>query len=385
MFWGAAGLLAFVYAGFPLLVILVGKLRERRVRKRTVTPSASLIVAAYNEQETIAARLDNALALDYPPGALEIIVASDGSCDATVQIAQTFAERGVQALALPRRGKIHALAEAVRHAKGEILVFSDANTMYDRRALLALAQNFADPDVGGVAGHTSYSLRPESESSSHGENLYWNYDTWIKGLESLTGSVISAHGGMYAIRRELFPAVTDAAVTDDFAISTAVIEQGRRLVFEPEARGWEPTVEKTAGEFSRRVRLMTRGFRAVLLRRRLLNPFRSGFYAIVLLTHKVLRRLMAPVLAVLFASSLALASASAFYALAAAGQLGLYTLAGAGWLLRSSRLGRAKIFYVPFFFCMANLASTVAFLRFLKGERVERWEPQRHVFRVERT
>ncbi len=377
-FWGSLALLAYVYAGFPLLVALVGWLFPRKVRKQDVTPPVSLIIAAYNEEDAIAGRLENALELDYPRAQLQIIVASDGSADATERIVEGFASRGVRLLPLPRRGKIHALAESVRHATGEILVFSDANTIYDRKALRALVRSFADPDVGGVAGHTSYALRRGAESSSEGENLYWNYDTWLKQMESLTGSVISAHGGMYAIRREFFPPVTDAAVTDDFAISTAVIEGGRRLVFESEARGWEGTVDEAHREFSRRVRLMTRGFRSVLLRRRLLNPFRTGFYALVLFTHKVLRRLMAPVLLALFAASLLLSATRGLYALAAAAQLLFYGFACAGFLSKKSPRGHAKILYVPFFYCLANLASLVAFVRFVRGRRVERWEPQRH-------
>lgn len=377
-FWGALVLLAYVYVGFPVIVALAGRLFPRTVRKRPMTPPVSLIIAAYNEEDAIAGRLENALELDYPETELQIIVASDGSTDATEQIAEGFASRGVCVLPLPRRGKIHALADAVRHATGEILVFSDANTIYDRNALRALAQNFADPEVGGVAGHTSYALRRGSESSSEGENLYWNYDTWLKQMESLTGSVVSAHGGMYAIRREFFPAITDAAVTDDFFISTAVIEGGRRLVFESRARGWEGTVEEAHREFWRRVRLMTRGFRSVLLRRRLLNPFRSGFYSLVLFTHKVLRRLMALALMALFASSLLLSSTGRLYAAAAAGQVLFYGLACAGFLFKKSPQGHAKLLYVPFFYCLANLASLVAFLRFVRGQRVERWEPQRH-------
>jgi cellulose synthase/poly-beta-1,6-N-acetylglucosamine synthase-like glycosyltransferase len=369
----------YVYAGFPMLVVLIGKLFPRPVRKRAITPRVSLIIAAYNEESSIAARLENALDLDYPPEALEIIVASDGSTDATLQIAERFASRGVRVLPLPRRGKIHALAEAARRAEGEILVFSDANSMYDRRAIAALAQNFADPEVGGVAGHTSYSLQSGRESSSEGENLYWNYDTWLKQMESLTGSVVSAHGGMYAIRREFFPSVTDAAVTDDFAISTEVIERGRRLVFESGARGWEGTADVAQREFRRRVRLMTRGFRSVLLRRRLLNPFRSGFYAVVLFTHKVLRRLVALLLLPLFVTSLMLAVRGRIYTLMAAGQVLFYGLALAGLLFKRTARGRTKILYVPFFYCLANLASLVAFYRFVRGQRIERWEPQRSI------
>jgi len=151
LFWLLVLAVVYAYAGFPLLVALVGQMRNRQVRKQPMTPTASLIIAAYNEKQVIAKRLENALALDYPADALEIIVASDGSSDATESIVAGYADRGVRLLALPRRGKIHALNEAVRRATGDILVFSDANIFYHRDALRALIQNFADPEVGGVS------------------------------------------------------------------------------------------------------------------------------------------------------------------------------------------------------------------------------------------
>jgi cellulose synthase/poly-beta-1,6-N-acetylglucosamine synthase-like glycosyltransferase len=290
VFWLSVASLAYIYGGFAMLVGGVGWLRRRTVRAAAVTPRVSLIVAAHNEEAVIADRLDNALALDYPTDRFEILVAADGCTDGTEAIVERYADRGVHLLSLPRHGKLRALDAAVARATGEVLVFSDANIMCHAGALRALARNFADPAVGGVAGHTRYRQAEGSESSSEGESLYWDYDTWLKQLESYTGSVVSAHGGLYAIRRSLYRPVTDLAVTDDFAISTGVIEQGYRLVFEPEAQATEFAVPAAQREFRRRVRLMTRGLRGVLVRRRLLNPFRFGFYAVVLFSHKVLRR-----------------------------------------------------------------------------------------------
>ncbi|MDZ7343452.1 MAG: glycosyltransferase, partial [candidate division KSB1 bacterium] len=166
IFWLSLATLIYVYAGFFLLVVIVGWIRRRRVRQRPITPKISLIIAAYNEEKGIAERLENALALDYPREALEIIVASDGSDDATETIVARYADRGVRLLSLPRQGKIRALNEAVAQATGEILVFSDANSMYDPQALRHLARNFADPEVGGVAGNTVYGQHSHSDSSS---------------------------------------------------------------------------------------------------------------------------------------------------------------------------------------------------------------------------
>jgi cellulose synthase/poly-beta-1,6-N-acetylglucosamine synthase-like glycosyltransferase len=376
--WVSLGLVCYAYAGFPALLFLASVLRPRRVRQRPVTPTMTLIIAAYNEEECIGERLENALAADYPPNALDIIVASDGSSDGTERIVAGYRERGVRLLSLPRRGKIAALDDAARHARGTILVFSDANTVVAPDALRAIARNFADLSVGGVVASTGYRIEGVGESSRRGESLYWRYDTWLKRLESRTGSVVSAHGGLYAIRRSLYQAPADGAVTDDFSISTAVIAQGYRLVFEPDARAWELPVPTAKREFGRRVRLMTRGMRGVARRRALLNPFRHGFYSLVLLTHKVIRRLLFVPLVALFAATAALNGQHPAYSVALLVQLLFVALAGLGFVLRGTRLGGLKLFYVPFFFCLANLAAVLAFVRFVRGERIVSWQPQRH-------
>ncbi len=377
-FWSSVAMLAYAYAGFPVLVGLVGLWRRREVVKNHDTPTVSVIIAAYNEEAVIAARLENVLASDYPPGQLEVIVADDGSSDGTAAIVDRYRERGVRLLSFPRRGKIPALNDAAARARGEILVFSDANIQCHPVAIAAMMQNFADPRVGGVAGHTSYLVTAQTESSGDGERLYWRYDTWLKQLESQTGSVVSAHGGLYAVRRRLYLTVTDASVTDDFAISTGVIEQGYRLVFEPNARAIEYTTTEARREMRRRIRLMTRGLRAVSLRRRLLNPFRYGFYAVALFSHKVLRRL-APVWLAIIALTTAMLAATGdrLFIAAALAQCVFYGLAIAGGLLRRRRIGRMKPLCVPFYYCMANAASAMALWHFLRGTRISLWQPQR--------
>lgn len=378
VFWSAVAALVYTYAGFPLLVGLWGSLRRRRVRQEDVTPSVSLIVAAYNEEAVIAAKLRNCLALDYPPEALEIFLASDGSDDRTESIAVEFAGNRVHLLALPRRGKIFALRDAVAQARGDILVFSDANTMLDPQALRKLVRNFADASVGGVCGNQMYMKSRRGDSSEGGESLYWNYDKWLKCMQTRTGSIVAADGAIYAIRRDLFRMPEVTAVTDDFAISTAIVLQNRRLVFEPEALAYEPGTGAAGREFRRKVRLMNRGMRGVLLRRSLLNPFRHGFYAVILFSHKVVRRLAPIFLLALLASNLFLVQRP-FYATTAVLQLGFYTLATAGWLFKSRRAGRAKFLSIPFFYCLANAAALVAMMRLLRGEQIERWQPQRRV------
>ncbi|HEX9652990.1 MAG TPA: glycosyltransferase family 2 protein [bacterium] len=377
-FWLSIALLIYVYAGFALLVVIVGAILDRRVRKQPITPPVSLLIAAYNEEESIAQRLDNVLELDYPANSIEIIVASDGSDDRTEAVVASYARHGVRLISLPRGGKIHALNAAAAQASGDILVFSDANSMYERQALLELVSNFADPEVGGVGGNTVYTEQIDSDSISTGENLYWNYDKWLKEMESRTGSIVSAHGAIYAIRRELYKPLNDAAVTDDFAISTMVIEQGYRLVFEKNARAYEVAIPATEREFGRKVRMMTRGLRGVLLRKKLLNPFRHKFYSVVLFTHKLLRRLVSLALLALLVCSIMLISSGIFFLTFAVGQIVFYLLAGLGYVLRRYPIGRWRLLYIPFFYCLANTAAIIALINIVRGRQISRWQPHRH-------
>jgi cellulose synthase/poly-beta-1,6-N-acetylglucosamine synthase-like glycosyltransferase len=377
-FWLAIALIVYAYVGFSLLIIIVARLKNRRVQQKPITPRASLIIPVWNEERAIAERLENALSLDYPAGALEIIVTSDGSDDNTEVIVSKYEPRGVRLLSFPRRGKIHALKDAVASATGEILVFSDANSMYKSDALHKLVRNFADPEVGGVCGNQIYLKAKMADATSQGEGMYWSFDKWLKRMESLTGSIVSAHGAIYAIRRSLYQPPASAAVTDDFAISTAVIEQGYRLVFEGEAIAYEEPTASAALEFGRKVRIMTRGLRGVLLRRRLLNPFRYGFYSLELFSHKVLRRLVPVFILVLLGASFFLSTRNNFYLGATVAQILFYVLAAFGYSLRRHRLGRLKFFYIPFFYCLANAAALIAVIRIIRGKKVERWQPQRH-------
>jgi cellulose synthase/poly-beta-1,6-N-acetylglucosamine synthase-like glycosyltransferase len=376
--WLSLASLAFAYFGFPALLALVGLVRRRRVHQQPITPSVSLLISAYNEEECIGERIENALRMDYPAEQLEVLVGSDGSTDRTDEIVRGYADPRVRLIRFPRQGKLAALNAMAREARGEILLFSDANTDVEPGALRALVRNFADPTVGGVAGYTGYRIQAGSESSSHGENLYWQYDIWLKELESRSGNMVSAHGGFYAIRRELYQPVRVPGVVDDFVISTAVIEQGWRLVFEPTARAWEFAVPSANREFNRRVRLITMGLRSTALRWRLLNPLRYGFYSVVLFTHKVLRRLVPVSLLLMFAAAVALRTHGDLYWAAFAGQSAFYAVAALGLIARRTSVGGSKLLYVPFFFCMANTAALISLYNFVRGHRIVSWEPQRH-------
>ena len=303
LFWAALGIVAYTYVLYPLLLMLRALFYSRPVRLADITPSVTVIVCARNEVEGIGDKLKNLACLDYPRDRLDILIASDGSTDGTDDVVRRCQD--VRLLPLPRRGKISTLNAAVAEATGEILVFSDANSMYAPNAVRALVRPFADASVGGVAGAQRYLPGDGKADGAGGERAYWSLDRQLKEWQSRAGSATSATGAIYAIRRSLFREVP-LGVTDDFAISTKVVAQGYRLLFCSEAVAYEPVAASDRTEFGRKVRIMTRGLSGVVARRELLNPFCHGFYAIQLFSHKVLRRLVAVPLLLLLLLSLLL-------------------------------------------------------------------------------
>ena len=376
LFWLGAGTLAYTYVVFPLLVLVRAAVRPRPHRVDDSTPEVTMVIAAHNEAASIGAKLENLLSLDYPEDRLEVVIASDGSDDGTADIVQVYAGRGVRLLSLERVGKAEALNAAVAASSGEILVFSDANSIYAPDALRALVRPFADSAVGGVAGDQRYLASDGADAIAAGEQRYWNLDRALKRAESRAGNTISATGAIYAVRRSLFRPVAPA-VTDDFYISTGVIAEGYRLVFAPDAAAYEPVATTGELEWERKVRVMTRGLRGVLLRRELLDPKRHGFYAIQLLTHKLLRRTMVFPLALTAATAPLLWRRGRVYRAATVAQTCLYGLGAAGMLLARTPVGRRKAVALPAYFCFVNLASLRAVWNVVRGRRIERWAPQR--------
>jgi cellulose synthase/poly-beta-1,6-N-acetylglucosamine synthase-like glycosyltransferase len=375
LFWSAAALLAWTYAVFPVLLLARGRLARRPYRTGEITPLVSVLIAARNEAGVIGSKLESLLRLDYPAEKLEIVVASDGSTDATAQVVATYADRGVRLLTLPADGKAAALNAAVEASRGELLVFSDANSEFAPTALRALVRPFADPGVGGVAGNQVYSGSAR-DGTATGERSYWHLDRRLKEAESAAGSAISATGAIYAIRRSLFAPVP-VGVTDDFATSTRVVSEGYRLVFAPDAIAYEAVADSTGREFARKVRVMTRGMRGVVVMRHLLDPRRYGFYSFQLAWHKVLRRLMAIPLIILAVATLALRGRGPIYRAAAVGQGAFYAAAVGGLLLGRTRIGRGRLLSLPAYLVMVNAASLVALLNVITGRRIDHWNPAR--------
>jgi cellulose synthase/poly-beta-1,6-N-acetylglucosamine synthase-like glycosyltransferase len=371
----SAAALFYTYAGYPLLLALVSALKPRRVRRGDCEPTVTIIITAYNEERDLAAKLENTLALDYPRELLEIIVASDCSNDRTDEIAREFAGRGVRLYRQSQRlGKTAAQNAAVEQARGEIILFSDATSLYQPDAVRAMMPSFADATVGCVAGRLEY-VDGSGSRVGRGARSYWSYETFLKRHESRVGSLIGASGCLYSVRRSAYVPLYHEACSD-FIIATKMVEQGLRAVYEPNAVCFEETNRQSDKELKMRVRIIAQTFTDLWRHRSLLNPIRSGFYGVQLLSHKVMRYLVPFFLMGLFASSAVLASGSVFFRLILAAQIACYACPAFAWLL--DRVGiQSRLLALPQYFLLANLASLIACYQFVRGERYASWEPIR--------
>ncbi len=385
-FWSSLGVCIYIYFGYPALLWIVSRLRPRPVREGDVEPFATFVIAAYNEERNIAAKIENTLSLDYPRDRIEVLVISNGSTDRTNEIVRSHADPRVRLIVLERPGKMEALNEGARAASGEILVFTDADFFLDIHSLREIARKFADPEVGGVCGTRGSGMQRDGDATGEGEGMYGRWDRWQKVRESEIGSVFAADGLLYAIRKELYVPIADPAQADDIAISARVVLQGRRLLFEPKATAWERSTVRAKEEFRRKQRVTNHSVRALLNLRSAL--FNRGFYSVELLSHKLVRHLVPFFLITLLFASIALIRRGPFYVLALAGQLAVYLLATAGALLRDRVIGRSKLLTVPYYFCFVNAAALFGVLSILRGERLTAWstrgakKPFRRIRRV---
>ena len=375
IFWTAVVAIVYTYAGYPLLLMLISRLRGKPVQQREFTPSATVIIAAYNEERDLAAKLENTLALDYPKSKLEILVTSDCSTDRTDEIVRSFAPRGVRLHRQAERlGKTAAQNAAVEKATGEILLFSDATTHYRPDVLRKLVRSFADASVGCVTGTVIYAHAADS-SVSHGTRSYWNYEFLLKKHESAITSLIGVCGCMYAVRKSAYIPLYHEACSD-FLVATTMVRQGLRAVYEPEAICVEEPNAKAHKELAVRVRIITQTLADLWRNRDMLNPFRKGFYAVQLLSHKVMRYLVPLFLIVLLITSGLLAFKNVFYAAVFIAQVGFYLAAVASAVM--VRLGvNSRLLALPQYFVITNVACLIALFKLLRGERYIKWEPVR--------
>lgn len=372
VFWLSVGFVVYTLVGYQTLLWIISRFRRQEHRREDVTPAVTVIVVAHNEAATIGEKIQNTLAFDYPRDKLEVVVGSDGSQDATVEIIRSFAGAGVRLVESPeRRGKHHIQMLARDVARGEILIFTDASIRMEPNVLRKMVSHFADPAIGCVC---SVDQILEPRKGWRGEHFYVSGEMGLRQLEAQVGSLVSLSGSLFAVRRavgeEWHP-----DMSSDFFLALHAVERGYRAVIDPECRARLGMVRSQKAERTRKVRTIVHGLVVFFAHLNLLNPLRYGFFSWQLLSHKLFRWLLPfAVLAALISNAL-LWNAGPFYQVCLLLQLAGYAVGLAS--NAGGQLAELGVFKLAGFFIMGNVATLVAWWKFCRGEKLVFWEPSR--------
>src|SRR6266550_4299450 len=374
LFWASLSAIVYMFIGYPLALAAWSAIRPRRWQQQPCEPTVSIVISAYNEAASIAAKIQSLLSLDYPAERVEILVGSDGSTDGTAEQLLTVPDARVHAFIFPqRRGKPVVLNTLVPKARGEIVLLSDVRQKFDSRVLRLLVQSFADPQVGAVSAEVILTRREDGTAVSAGSGFYWRYETFIRSRESLIDSCIAVTGPIYAIRKVLFEPIADDTIVDDVLIPLRIARRGYRVVIDPEARAYDAPYAVAGQEFTRKVRTLAGNFQLFARERWLFNPFRNRLWWQTM-SHKALRLLIAPLQLTLLAANVTLFGApSLLYKITMLAQTLFYAGAVAGWLLPRD-WKKPFVVTFPYFFCLLSWASVLAFLRSITGRQPVTWQ-----------
>jgi cellulose synthase/poly-beta-1,6-N-acetylglucosamine synthase-like glycosyltransferase len=375
IFFGSLFILFYIYFGYPVLVVLLSKIRPKQVNKGFYQPNVTILIAAYNEEENIRHTIENKLELNYPKEKMEIIVISDASTDKTDDIVKGFTNKGVMLIRQePRSGKTAALNLGVQRAAGEILVFSDSNSIYEQNALAFLVQNFNDPEIGYVTGKMIYT-NPDGTVIGDGCSAYMKYENYLRKLETKVGSIVGVDGGVDAVRKSLYQPMNPDQLPD-FILPLRVIEHGYRVVYEPMAILREPTLQSSKDEYKMRVRVSLRALWALYDMKHLLNIKQYTVFSLELFSHKYLRYIAFIFLICLYFSNMALWNKHENFKILFSVQNFFYLTVFLSLIL--DKLGyNSKLFFIPYYFTLINLASAHAFMKFFIGHKQIIWTPRK--------
>jgi len=371
IFWASAGMLMYVYLGYPALLVLLASFCRRPSKQPGYYPTISVLIAAYNEETHIGQKLAETLALEYPLDKMEILVVSDGSADRTDEIVKSCQDPRVKLLRIDaRRGKTNAQNEGVKQCRGEVIVFSDATAVYHPKALQYLACHYEDAQVGAVSGRYQY-FDPQGESPTGlGSVAFWNYENLIKKLQSRISTLTGCSGCIYSVRKSIYTPLP-AASCSDLVEPLHVVRNGYRVMFEDRALAYEETTKSSGEEFGMRVRVVTRGIRGILSVHELLNFWKHGWISFQLISHKVLRWLVPFSLIVLLLSNAALVKIPV-YRLLFVLQILFYSFGLLSMLIPLHR--RWKPLGIPLYFCTLNAAALFGIFEILRGQKYVVWE-----------
>lgn len=374
LFWLSALLIIYIYVGYPFLLRFLPKKPLFIDLSSTAQPKISILIPAFNEANVIESTIRNKLAQHYPAALIEVIVISDESEDGTDAIVNSIAAEDPRVnliRQIPRQGKTAGLNLAMQKATGDIIIFSDANSHYDNNTIANLVACFSDPQVGYVTGKMIY-VNSDGSVAGDGCSAYMKYENHIRELETQVESVVGVDGGVDAIRKELYQPM-NADQLPDFVLPLKVVTQGKRVIYCEKALLNEEALSNSQSEFRMRVRVSLRAYWAMWDMQHLFNPLRYGIFTLQLTSHKLLRYLAFIPLLVVFISNGFITGQGAFYSLTFFVQIMFYSMAAYVSLNDGTQnrwLGLAN------YFCLINIASAMAFIKFIKGEKIVLWKPR---------
>ena len=385
LFWGGLLLVSYTFIGYGILIFILNKIKRffGKQRKQTVEdsflPAVTFVIPAYNEERWIVDKIQNSLQLDYPIDKINFLVVSDGSNDTTVSLVDNYAiPAGVQFRHFhkpARNGKIAAVERIMPEITTPISIFTDANTMLNKKAVKNMVQCFADPKVGVVAGEKRISSGEKGAAAEVGEGIYWKYESFLKNMDYEFYSVIGAAGELFAIRTQLYEPIPKDSIIEDFYMTMTIASRGYRIAYTPNAYAMESGSASVKEELKRKIRISAGGFQSVFRLARLMNPFKYGKLSFQFLSRRVFRWVFVPIaLPIILITNILLAMSGGFlYKALLVAQLAFYLFAFIGFLLEKRKI-RFKLLFVPYYFCVIHYAVYRGFARFLKGNQSVLWE-----------
>jgi glycosyltransferase involved in cell wall biosynthesis len=372
IFWGSVVFIFYAYAGYLLVLLVLSTFRSRPVVIGEIQPMVSFIITAYNEELRIKEKIDNSLQQQYPRERLEIVVASDCSSDRTDEIVRSYEHSGVRLVrAAERRGKEAAQKLAVGATRGDVLVFSDVATTLPPKGIANIVQSFNDPTVGCVSSVDQF---VDAQGNLSGEGAYVKYEMLLRRLETKVNTLVGLSGSFFAARRTVCSPWADD-LQSDFNTLLNSMKSGLRGVSDSNSVGYYKNLSDERKEYQRKVRTVLRGIAVLMRSLPMLNPFRYGMFAWQLFSHKLCRWLVPFAMIGVLASNVVLATQSIFYGGVLLGQVMFYATAVAyamfHWMPKNNALR------LPAFFVLVNFSILDAWMRYLRGDRVFRWEPSK--------
>jgi biofilm PGA synthesis N-glycosyltransferase PgaC len=382
IFWISIFLVVYTYVGYGFVLYFLVKIKKAfskpfAFNENAPLPSVTVLIAAYNEEDIILEKLTNTIELNYPKDKLQVIFITDGSTDSTPEKL-----KGHQEITLlhddRRAGKMAAIERAVPFIKGEIAVFTDANTFLNKDALLELVKHYQNPKVGAVAGEKTIIVGDTADASSAGEGFYWKYESALKRWDYALYSNVGAAGELFSIRAALYQPVEHDTIIDDHMIAMRIAEKGYIIGYEPKAYAMETASANIKEELKRKVRIAAGGIQSILRLKKAVNPFLNPVFTFQYISHRVLRWTITPFLLILifvlnpiiaFGSEVS----SPVYTIIFVLQILFYTLSLVGLYFERRNI-RLKVLFVPYYFCIMNYAILAGLIKYYKKNQSSAWE-----------